>query len=519
MIPAKQHPSDIFVFHTRRPESAREPFVGRRREIADLEAGLQGTLAGRGRLFLVLGEPGIGKTRLADEIASRARARGLTAVWGRCWEAGGAPAYWPWTQAVRAVIAALAPEVLAEKLGVGAHRLAEILPELRATIPGLDGPAASALDSADARFYFFDAVTSFLASVAAERPLLVIVDDLHRADRPSLLLLRFLARELSKVAIEVIATAREFEARSDPDVARLFDEIARDATSMTLGGLSLEDSAALIETSLGTLPPQSVVRSLHETTDGNPYCRREIARLIHAEIGSARRARWKSFRLPADTRAAIGRRLDRLEAECRRVLSIASVAGREFALAPLREVTGLAEAPLLDALAEAERAGLLRSGPREGRRRGFSHALVREALYEELSPAHRARLHREIGESLERLYDADRSAHAAEIAHHLFEAARGGLVDEKAIDSQRRAGERAVALLAWEEGAAHYRRALDLLDLGATDERLRCELLLVLGEASSKGGDLGGARGAFTQAAALARSIRSAEHLARAAVG
>lgn len=182
----------------------------------------------------------------------------MAVVWGRCWEAGGAPAYWPWTQLLRALVGAVAPEVLAAKLGSRAGRLAEILPELCGKIPGLDGNAVPRSESADARFYSFDAVTSFLGIVAAERPLLLVIDDLHRADLPSLLLLKFLARELSKLPIDLIATAREFEIRSDPDVARTIDEIAREGTSITLGGLSLEDSASLIETSLGTLPPQSL---------------------------------------------------------------------------------------------------------------------------------------------------------------------------------------------------------------------------------------------------------------------
>ena len=207
------------------PEPSRA-FVGREAELAELAAGLADAFAGRGRLFLLVGEPGIGKSRLAEELMMRARARGARILVGRCWEAGGAPAYWPWVQSLRAYVREAEPETLRRQLGSGAADVAQLLPELHDVFSDLGEPPPREAESA--RFRLFEAVTALLASVSAQRPLVLVLDDLHAADEPSLLLLQFLARELAGARLLVIGAYRDV------------DPTPRDPLTSTLAGLARE---------------------------------------------------------------------------------------------------------------------------------------------------------------------------------------------------------------------------------------------------------------------------------------
>src|SRR5438874_1036397 len=174
---------------------AQSPFVGREQELQELLGGLERAVGGRGVLYLLVGEPGIGKSRLAEELVSHARERGAQVLIGRCWEAGGAPAYWPWVQALRVCVRGREPEELRAELGAGAPDLAQLLPEIRELLPEL--PEREAPESDWARFRLFDAASSFLRATSQGRPLVLVLDDMHAADEPSLLLLRFLTRELA----------------------------------------------------------------------------------------------------------------------------------------------------------------------------------------------------------------------------------------------------------------------------------------------------------------------------------
>jgi DNA-binding SARP family transcriptional activator len=185
-------------------EPARSAFVGREPELAELVGGLDEAFAGAGRLFLLVGEPGIGKSRLAEEVIAHARARGARVLVGRCWEAGGAPAYWPWVQSLRTYVRESDTAALRSQLGAGAGDLAQIVPELRQHFP--DPPEPLSLDPEGARFRLFDATAEFLRNASASRPILLLLDDLHAADEPSLLLLRFLSRELGSTRMLVLGT-------------------------------------------------------------------------------------------------------------------------------------------------------------------------------------------------------------------------------------------------------------------------------------------------------------------------
>lgn len=496
-------------------------FVGREPELATLERSLERALGGRGHLVLVAGEVGVGKSVLADEFARRARAAGARVLWGRSWEAGGAPPYWPWVQAFRAYFEDAQPELLRADLGSGAADVAQLLPELREWLPDL--PPAVGGETEGARFRLFDSTATFLRRAARRRPVVLILDDLHAADEPSLLLLQFLAPLLDETRILVLGTYRETELEADHPLRPALAEFARAPGTLTLslGGLTREDVPQLIERISGSHRSEAVTDAIYGETEGNPLFVVEVVRLLVAEgtLDDVGEGRVRRVSLPAGVREVIDRRLRRLSEDSAEILTLASALGREFTLDAL---VALGERPmdaLLDLLDEALGARLIGEVPGTLGRFRFSHALFREALYEQVATVRKIRLHRRAGEALEEIYAGNPEPHLAELAHHFFLAAPGGEV-ERALEYARRAAEQAAGLTAYEEAIRLSGMGLELLDLREPpDEELRCELLLRLGDAKARAGDTAGARDAFLETAALAKKLDLPEHLGRAALG
>jgi DNA-binding SARP family transcriptional activator len=494
-------------------------FVGREAELSELVAALGDALAGRGRLVLLGGEPGIGKSRLAEELTSRAKARGARVLVGRCWEEGGAPAYWPWVQSLRSYLRDHSPEVLRAHLGSGGADVAQMLPELRDLLPGMPPPA---IESEGARFRLFDSTAAFLRNASKAQPLVLVLDDLHAADAPSLLLLRFVARELRESHVLIVGAYRTVDPVASDPLTTTLAELAREPVTrvVLLAGLGESDVVEFIQ--LATTRPAAVgmASAVYRETEGNPLFIGEIVRLLAAE-GRLDDAAMigRQFTIPESVRGVIGRRLRDLPAECNQVLTIASVLGREFDLAVLARVAGIPRDHLLEALDEAIAVRVLSEVPGATGRLRFAHALIRDVAYEELKSGLRVRLHRQVAEALEDLYGTDAAPHLAELAHHFVEAAVVGDTHE-AVAYARRAGERAAGLLAYEEAARYFLMALRLLgrDTTATAED-RCELLLALGDTQARAGETAASKQAFREAAELARVDGLPEHLARAALG
>ena len=493
-------------------------FVGRERELAELAGGLHDALAGRGRLFLLGGEPGIGKSRLAEELIAHARARGARVLVGRCWEAGGAPAYWPWVQSLRPYLRDTDAETLRSQLHEGAADVARLLPELRELLADL--PPAPALESEGARFRLFDSMTSFLKSVAAARPLVLVLDDLHAADEPSLLLLQFVARELGESRLLIVGAYRDVDPTLSDPLTTTLTELAREpiARTLELAGLGEADVARFIELTAPGASAADLGPAVHAETEGNPLFVGETVRLLAAERRLDEPA-IAPLAIPQSVREVIGHRLRHLSDECNRVLTLASVLGREFDLDALAGVSGLSRGAILELLDEGIEARVVSDVPGTIGRMRFAHALVRDAAYHGLARSRRVQLHWQVGEALEALYSSDLDPHLAELAHHFFESAAGGN-GQKAVDYARRAGARAVTLLAYEEAVRLYEMALAALGPdGAATARLRCELLLALADAQGRAGDAPSAKSTFLRAAELSRSADQPELLARAAVG
>jgi tetratricopeptide (TPR) repeat protein len=472
----------------------------------------------------VSGDPGVGKTRLADELALSARAAGARVLWGRCWEAGGAPAYWPWIQILRAWAREAPPEpAAARRLGPGAAHLVRMVPELAAVLDaGTDAVVRSASDPDPdvERFHLFDATATLLEQAARAEPLVLVLDDLHAADRPSLLLLQFVARELHDGRLLAIGLVRDADARRDPERAAILADLSGTARRLPLAGLDPAEVGRLAEEILGVAPGRALVGALHRATDGNPFFVDELLRLWVAEGGVPRDEDLAigRFGIPAGVRDVIRRRLAPLPPADVAVLEVAAIEGRHFQLASLERLAGRDLGALLATLGRAGDAGIVVPVGAAPGRWAFSHALIREVLYDDLDPARRIALHRTMGEALEERYRADTAPHLAELAHHFLAAAPGGGA-ERALAWAVRAAERAVAGLAWEEATAHYEGALAALALGPPDERRQAELLLALGDAQGRAGDLERARTTFLRAIEIARRLGEPEMLALGALG
>jgi tetratricopeptide (TPR) repeat protein len=499
-------------------KSGRGSFFGRREELDRLLGGLEDAVRGRGRLFLIGGEPGIGKSRLADEVANRASAQGVTVLWGKCWEGGGAPAYWPWMQCLRAYLRGQEPDTLRDQLGPGAVDIAQMLPEVDALFPEL--PQLPSVDPESARFRLFDSTATFLRNAADAGGLVAVIDDLHAMDTASLLFLRFLAGQIADMRILLVATYRDVELTRDHPLTSSITDLAREPTTqhVHLGGLAEPDVALLVERTSEVAPSPALVSALHRQTKGNPLFAGEAIRMLSGEgLSVVDEGEIRLF-IPGAVREVIMRRLAQLSEAGRKTMTLASVLGPEIGIEALRRLAGHAVEKFAETVDEIAASGLLVEVGARGRFR-FSHDLVREVLYEEITPLQRARLHWRVGELLEHIHAANLDPYLAEIAYHFYEGASSETAT-KSAEYARRAAEHAAHRLAYEESAHLYRMALQATELaGSVDPVERSDLLLGLGDAQARSGNLSGARETFLHAFDLARRAGLARQTGRAALG
>ncbi len=512
-------------------EPARETglFVGREDLMRELSSDLEEMLSGRGRVLMLAGEPGIGKTRTAEELLDEARRRGALVLVGRCYEGEGVPAFWPWIQILRSMVSILPAPQLREQLGAGAPDLVPLVPEIRQRLSEL--PDSGALESEQARFRLFDGIASFLHNASRARPLALFLDDLHWADEPSLRLLEFVTREPRDFHLALLGAYRDVELSRAHPLALVLGRLAQEPRfrRIPLRRLREGDIARFMADITGRDVPDALVRAVFEMTEGNPFFICETVRLLASDgsLDGEGSSNPPSAILPQGVREVIGRRLNRLCEECNRVLTLAAVLGRVFSVRVLQETAGISRDALLELLDEAVLAQIVsdQTGEQGHSTRlslgqyAFCHALIRETLYDELTGPQRVRLHREVSDVLESTYGGAVDAHLPELAHHSFQAAPGGDV-ARAIDYSRRAAEQALAMLAWEESVLHYERALQLEELTAPrDETQRGELTLGLAQALWRGGSYPQARRTFQQVIQIARRLSNASLLGRAVLG
>jgi DNA-binding SARP family transcriptional activator len=501
------------------------PFAGRGAELARLRSAWAGARAGRRRLVLVTGEAGIGKTRLADELAGLAERDGATVLVGRCDEQAGV-AYLPLRAALGPYLAACPADRLRALAGPLGGELVRLWPELASRLPGLPAPTHGGPE--EERYLLLEAVTGLLDAVASAGPALLVVDDLHQADAQSLALLRHLAHASRPAGILIVLTATDEEATRDDLAAALADLLrAPGSVHLALGGLD-EPAVAAIAQSLTGRPPgpatATLARAVRGRTGGNPFFVGELLRHL-AETGAlagdaiARTAAGAALEdVPATVRLVVGQRLARLGDPVRHLLEVASVIGPSADLTLLARVVDLGDDVLLRALDVAVRARLLDERPGVPGRYDFHHGIVHDLVYTGLPTTRRALLHHRVGEALESVgLGPDRLRQLAD-QFALGETGDAG----KAAQYARQAGDQALGRLHYDEAAHRYRQALAALDRagpGTGTPGRRADVLLSLGEALARAGRPAPATDAYLQAAAAARTAGSAERLARAALG
>lgn len=504
--------------------SSESTFVNRERELDAMRAGLGRVLAGQGGVVLLGGEPGIGKTRAAEEFTRQARAAGALVRWGRCYDGEGSLAFWPWIQILRADLEERDPVTMVAEMGARAADIARLVPDLREQLPDLPELQQGQLDPDQERFRLFDSVGTYLAQASARQPLVLVFDDLHWADRSSLQLLEFVADDMRERGVLLVCIYRDGGLERHHPLTRTLNRLARHEPGQRLhfDGLSVEHVGRVSELTSGRTPPTGLIEVIHGQTEGNPLFVREVVRLLLDEGRFDESADLGSWRvtIPRGVRETIALRLDRLSDAAIRALEIAAVIGRDFDLAILEPVSEQSAHALLAALEEGLAAGVLsESESRPGLFR-FNHALIQQTLYEDVSAARRVLLHGRIGGALAASHAVDLGPVLADLAFHYQHAARGndaGMVT-LAIEYGTLAGAQAMDQVAYADASGHFERAL-VLSEGIGDDARRCDLLLRLGEAQAAAGESAVAKATFHAAADLARQADMSVALARASHG
>jgi tetratricopeptide (TPR) repeat protein len=505
--PAPAPPADGRTFFATRSGAA---FVGRRGELDRLRQYLERATEGSRQLVLLEGEPGIGKTRLALQFMEVCEAEGALALYGRC-DAETLVPYQPFVEALRRYVARAPEQAGAWRAQYGAE-LGRVIPELASAGDTPGGPEE------EERYRLFDAVSEVLNDIARRQPVVLVLDDLHWADKPTLLMLRQMVRAAGESPLLIVATIRDTERPAA--LVDMLVQLRREHyfDRIELSGLDEQDATALIGEFGPQGIPEHVNRALWEETKGNPFFLEEMVRHLGSTAPNAEGNGAWGLELPEGIREVIGRRLATLSERAGQLLTTAAVMGREFRVEVLEAVGGLDEDELDEVIEESVAAHVIAEVPGVYGRCSFTHALIRQTLYDGLTATRRARLHLRVAEALEQLEAAAPEPPLAELAYHfsLAPPVRGA---PKAAEYAERAAQQATAVLAYEEAARLYAVALDALEQAPVDPERRCRLLLACGHAQNKAGDTLEAQETFLRAADTARALGSPPLLALAALG
>ena len=525
--PEPEVPGARLALPTALVSEARTEMVGRVGELHALSAELRRAQAGELRIVLLAGEAGMGKTRLAADFARLAHEQGAEVLYG-CSDPEPLVPFQPFVQALARYVEQTPVERLRSEIGTSVAVLSRLLPELGRRFPGEAG-APQFGDPESDRYRLFEAITSLLRGLAERHPIVLVLDDLHWADKSTLALVRHLARSAQDARILLVGTYRDVEVGRGHPLAEMIAARHRSTplSVLELSGLSREEVAGLIASWAGQQTPSDLAATLWEETEGHPFFVQEVLRhLLETGAIHERRGRLKTsspagrLRIPLSIREVIERRLARLDDEVLDLLRLAAVVGRDFTVSLLEQVSeNLHGDRLLRLLEDATAARVIAPAPAQFDCFRFSHALIRETLYDGLLPARRVRLHRRIAEFLEQFAEEEPPRYLAELARHYFEAATATNDFAKAIDYGIAAGHQAVAQLAYEEASDHFENALRALQLRPGDARRQCDVLLALGRSRWDTGEYAASRAAFSRASELADRESMPEQQACAALG
>jgi predicted ATPase len=459
----------------------RSAFVGREAERSILRRCMEQAIAGAGTVVMVSGAPGVGKTRISSEFAVEATKRGFRAFAGSCYDRDDSVPFLPFVEIFEAALAqAPSPEAFRRAIGADAAEIARLMPQLRRLFPDIPQPLD--LSPEQSRRILFTAVIDLLSRAAQVGPILLLFEDLHWADEGTLSLLNQVARALAEIPVMLVGTFRKHELDPGGSLAKALDELnrLRLIERIELQGLPLDGVAQMLRAlSAGAAPPPAVVNSIHSATDGNPFFIEELYRhlvergkLLDDNHQFRRDLKLEDIDIPQSLRLVIGRRLVHLDPEIRKILGAAAVVGRSFTFELLEASTGTDADTLLDALEEAERAGLVASTldyPEAQFR--FSHELTRQAVLAELSGPRRQRMHLNVANAIERIHSDTVEDHAADLAHHLWQAGNAADVG-RTVSWLERAAKRAREQSAYEAALHDLQSAIELV-VNMPDSELR----------------------------------------------
>jgi tetratricopeptide (TPR) repeat protein/archaellum biogenesis ATPase FlaH len=476
----------------------RRVFVGREPELKQLEAAFDGAISGQGALMMVMGEPGIGKTALCEQLSTYVTLRGGRTLVGHSYEAGSLSLpYLAFVEALRSYVLSREAKDLREELGSGAADVARIVSEIRERLKIRLRPQK---DPEEERYRLLQAVTEFLSNAANVQPMMVVLEDLHDADRGTLDMLTYVSRNLAGARLLIVGTYRDVEVDRNHPLSAALAELRRVSTygRVLLRGLNADEVRRMLESITRESVPWGLAEAVHRQTEGNPLFVQEVVRYLVEEGLIARRdGGWRptedtplEMSIPEGLRDVIGKRLSLLSPECNQLLAVASVIGREFTLETLKTVAGINEDIFVNALKEAVRLSILEERPQRGVvRYRFTHAFFRQTLYEEMIAPQRLKLHRQVARSLETLYAKHPEEHATELAEH-FSHSTDPADLKNAVEYGDMAAKRATDVYAYGEAVRLLEQTLKVQEvLDPEDKARRCDLLLALADALLLAGD------------------------------
>jgi len=470
----------------------RRVFVGREPELKQLQSAFDGAISGQGALMMVMGEPGIGKTALCEQLATYVTLRGGRTLVGHCYEEGSLSLpYLAFVEALRSYILSREVKDLREELGTGAADVARIISEIRERLRVKLRPQK---DPEEERYRLMQAVTSFLSNAANVQPMVVVLEDLHDADKGTLEMLTHVSRNLAGARLLIVGTYRDVEVDRSHPLSAALAELRRVSTygRVLLRGLNADEVRRMLESITRESVPWGLAEAVHRQTEGNPLFVQEVVRYLAEEgLITRKEGRWRPTRdtplemsIPEGLRDVIGKRLSLLSPECNQLLAVASVIGREFALETLKAVAGINEDVFVNALKEAVRLSVLEERSQVGVvRYRFTHAFFRQTLYEEMIAPQRLKLHRQVARALETLYARRLEEHAAELAEHFSQSTDPADL-AKAVEYGEMAAKRATDVYAYGEAVRLLDQALKVQRVLDPDDKQKvCDLLLYLGDA------------------------------------
>jgi tetratricopeptide (TPR) repeat protein len=470
----------------------RRVFVGREPELKQLQSAFDGAISGQGALMMVTGEPGIGKTALCEQLSTYVTLRGGRTLVGHCYETGSLSLpYLAFVEALRSYVLSRDAKDLKQELGSGAADVARIISEIRER---LKIKLRTQKDPEEERYRLLQAITGFLSNAAGVQPMLVVLEDLHDADKGTLEMLTHISRNLAGARLLIVGTYRDVEVDRSHPLSAALAELRRVSTygRVLLRGLNADEVRRMMESITRESVPWGLAEAVHRQTEGNPLFVQEVIRYLAEEgLITRKEGQWRPTKdtplemsIPEGLRDVIGKRLSLLSPECNQLLAVASVIGREFGLETLKAVAGINEDVFVNALKEAVRLSVLEERSQRGLvRYRFTHAFFRQTLYEEMIAPQRLKFHRQVARSLESVYGKRLKEHAAELAEH-FSHSTDPIDLAKAVSYAEMGAKRATDVYAYGEAVRLLEQALKVQDvLDPEDKARRCDLLLALGDA------------------------------------